>query len=96
MTNSAVDFGVLAFSSLFAMVNPISAAPVFVQMTHAQAERRKVTATRASLAAFVALVLFATAGGAVFAFFGITVPAFHIAGGLLFTLSSLRTLQGLR
>lgn len=90
-----VQFGVLAFSSLFAMVNPISAAPIFVQLTRNRISARKQTAWRASFTALVALALFASAGGAIFAFFGITVPAFQIVGGLLFTISSLRVLQGI-
>lgn len=40
------------------------------------------------------LAVFATAGGAIFSFFGITVPAFQIAGGMLFTLMSLREMNG--
>ncbi len=90
-----VQFGVLAFSSLFAMVNPVSAAPIFVQLTRNRIEKRKQTAVRASFTALVALALFASAGGAIFGFFGITVPAFQIVGGLLFTISSLRVLQGI-
>jgi len=50
---------------------------------------------RASVTSLITLGLFATAGGAIFAFFGITVPAFQIAGGLFFLISSLRVLQGL-
>ncbi|MBI1757302.1 MAG: MarC family protein [Fimbriimonas ginsengisoli] len=97
MTVSApLDFGVLAFSSLFAMVNPISAAPIFVELTRGQERARRRTAWRASLTALTALILFATAGGAIFSFFGITVPAFQIVGGLLFSISSIRALQGLR
>lgn len=90
-----IRFGMLAFSSLFAMVNPISAAPIFVQLTRNQVSRRRQTALRATLTALIAMGLFAFAGGTIFAFFGITVPAFQIVGGLLFTLSSMRVLQGI-
>lgn len=90
-----LEFGLLAFSSLFAMVNPVSAAPIFVDLTRKHHNKRRQTAMKASLTALIALALFATAGSAIFSFFGITVPAFQIAGGLLFTLSSIRTLQGL-
>lgn len=90
-----VQFGFLAFSSLFAMINPISAAPIFVSLTQKRIDGRKKTAVRASLTALITLILFATAGGAIFGFFGITVPAFQIAGGILFLISSLRVLQGL-
>ncbi len=88
-------FGVLAFSSLFAMINPISAAPIFVQLTRRSQDKRKRTAFKASITALVTLGLFATSGGAILSFFGITVPAFQIAGGTVFLISSLRVLQGL-
>jgi multiple antibiotic resistance protein len=84
------DFAVLAFSSLFSIINPISAAPIFVAMT--QRDKRKRAAFRASFAALVTLAVFAIAGGAIFSFFGITVPAFQIAGGLLFVVMSIETL----
>lgn len=48
---------------------------------------------RACLAAIVTLAVFAVAGGAIFQFFGITVPAFQIVGGLLFTTMGLHTLE---
>ena len=87
-------FAVLAFSSLFSIINPISAAPVFVAMTSGltDAERRRA-ALRATLAALATLTVFSAAGGAIFAFFGITVPAFQITGGILFALMSLRALE---
>ena len=88
------QFAILAFSSLFSVISPISAAPLFVAMTagYSEAARRR-TAFRATGAAAAVLALFAIAGGAIFTFFGITVPAFQIAGGLLFTLMGIRTLQ---
>ncbi|MFX8612710.1 MarC family protein, partial [Acinetobacter baumannii] len=48
-----LEFGVLAFSSLFAMINPVSAAPIFIQLTRRREERRKKTALNASLTALV-------------------------------------------
>ena len=88
------QFAALAFSSLFSVINPISAAPLFVALTlgMSPAERRRA-AVRACLAAVAVLAVFAAAGGAIFSFFGITVPAFQIAGGMLFTLLSLREMQ---
>lgn len=90
-----LEFGILSFSSLFAMVNPVSCAPIFVDLTKRHAHKRKQTAMRASLTALLALGLFAVAGGSIFSFFGITVPAFQIAGGLLFAISSIKALQGI-
>src|SRR5690349_16123277 len=87
-------FGFLAFTSLFTVINPISAAPIFVGMTDGSTpgERRKA-ALKASLAAGATLLIFEAAGGLIFSFFGITVPAFQIAGGVLFTMISIRTLN---
>lgn len=88
------SFAVLAFSSLFSVINPISGAPVFVALTDGMtdAERRRA-ALRATLTALATLAVFSAAGGAIFAFFGITVPAFQITGGILFALMSLRALE---
>ena len=87
------QWALLAFSSLFSVINPISAAPLFVALTEGSPARRRATAVRACLAALLILAVFAALGGAIFAFFGITVPAFQIAGGLLFALMSFREMQ---
>ncbi len=88
------SFGFLAFTSLFTVINPISAAPIFVGMTDGlpPPERRK-SALKASLAAGATLLAFEAAGRLIFSFFGITVPAFQIAGGVLFTMISIKTLN---
>ena len=91
---AAGHFALLAFSSLFSVINPISAAPVFVALTPgATAAARRRVALRACLAAFGILALFAAAGGAIFAFYGITVPAFQIAGGIIFTALGIKAVQ---
>ena len=94
LSSRELQFAILAFSSLFSVINPISAAPIFVALTlgMSAAERRRA-AVRACLAAAAVLAVFAAAGGAIFSFFGITVPAFQIAGGILFTMMSLREMQ---
>ena len=86
-------FALLAFSSLFSVINPIEAAPFFVALTPDDPRLRRRAAFRACLAAAVILAVFAATGGAIFAFFGITLPAFQIAGGILFTIMGLTTLQ---
>jgi multiple antibiotic resistance protein len=92
-TSPDQQFAFLAFSSLFSVINPISAAPIFVAMTSDSPALRRRAAFRACLAAAAVLAVFAAAGGAIFAFFGITVPAFQIAGGVIFAALSVRTLQ---
>ncbi len=88
------NFGLLAFTSLFTVINPISAAPIFVGMTDGMLPKeRRTAALKASLAAGAALLIFEAAGSLIFSFFGITVPAFQIAGGVLFTMISIKTLN---
>jgi multiple antibiotic resistance protein len=93
LSSPETQFALLAFSSLFSVINPISAAPIFVAMTSGSPGDRRRAAARACLAAVAVLAVFAVAGGAIFTIFGITVPAFQIAGGLIFALLSIRTLQ---
>lgn len=92
-THAELEFALLAFSSLFSVINPISAAPIFVMLTEGNPEDRRRAALRACLAAALILAVFAAAGGAIFGFFGITVPAFQIAGGIIFAIMSIRELE---
>jgi multiple antibiotic resistance protein len=92
-SSADAKFVVLAFSSLFSVINPIEAAPIFVSMTQGSPGERRRIAVRACLAAALILAIFAATGGAIFALFGITLPAFQIAGGILFTTMGLTTLR---
>src|SRR5260370_42654496 len=83
-TSPDQQFAFLAFSSLFSVINPISAAPIFVAMTSDSPARRRRAALRACLAAAAVLAAFAAAGGGIVAFSGITAPALQIAGGVIF------------
>lgn len=82
-----------SFITLVTMVNPLAVIPSFVALTDRvpRAERARV-ALVASIASIVVLVLFLVAGNWVFQFFGITVPAFQIMGGVIFFTNALRTL----
>jgi multiple antibiotic resistance protein len=73
-----------AFVTLFVTIDPLGLAPLFLGITAgmSRAQRRQI-ALRASLTAFGILLLFALAGTAILTLFGITLPAFRIAGGLL-------------
>jgi multiple antibiotic resistance protein len=72
------------FVTLVALINPISAAAVFVAVTEARtpAEQNEI-ARRASIVAFIALIAFAFAGDALLNALGVKIGAFKIAGGLL-------------
>jgi multiple antibiotic resistance protein len=92
-SSADAKFVVLAFSSLFSVINPIEAAPIFVSLTAGAPNDRRRMAIRASSAAALILAVFALTGGAIFSAFGITLPAFQIAGGILFTTMGLTTLR---
>jgi multiple antibiotic resistance protein len=92
-SSADAKFVVLAFSSLFSVINPIEAAPIFVSLTAGMPGERRRMALRASTAAALILAVFALTGGAIFSAFGITLPAFQIAGGILFTIMGLTTLR---
>ncbi len=92
-SSADAKFVVLAFSSLFSVINPIEAAPIFVSLTEGVRDQRRRMALRASAAAALILAIFALTGGAIFSLFGITLPAFQIAGGILFTIMGLTTLR---
>lgn len=80
-----IRFGILAFTSLIAIVNPVSVIPMFIAMTLAyDRERRMATLRRAIATGFFIMIGFAVLGGLILKFFGITTPAFQIAGGIIF------------
>jgi multiple antibiotic resistance protein len=77
-------FALLAFSSVFIIVNPFSTAPLFVTMTEGDPlAKRQRTAWRAVATAGVTLMLFAVLGDAILRLFSITLGAFQITGGVI-------------
>jgi multiple antibiotic resistance protein len=92
-----VKFSVLALSSIFFLVDPFAALPTFLAVTAgADAKRRRAMARKASITAFVVLTAFALAGQYIFRMFGITLPAFEIAGGVILLLIGLDMLNAKR
>jgi multiple antibiotic resistance protein len=92
-----VRFSVLALSSIFFLVDPFAALPTFLAVTvGADTKRRRQMAWKASLTALVVLSAFAVAGQYIFRMFGITLPAFEIAGGVILLLIGLDMLEAKR
>jgi multiple antibiotic resistance protein len=81
----SLAFLIFAFTSLLAIINPLSAVPIFTALTatYDPAQRRRTVRT-AIVTAFGVLVVFAALGTYILSFFGITTPAFQIAGGIIF------------
>jgi len=96
-TAPLVRFSVLALSSIFFLVDPFAAIPSFLAITQSvDAGRRKRMARKAALTCFIVLTSFALAGQLIFRMFGITLPAFEIAGGLILLLIGLDMLEAKR
>jgi multiple antibiotic resistance protein len=92
-----VRFSLLALSSVFFLVDPFAALPTFLAVTDGESPAKRLkTARKASLTAWVALTFFAVAGTYIFRLFGITLPAFEIAGGIILLLIGLDMLQAKR
>jgi len=80
-----LSFGLFAFTSFLAIINPMGVTPVFLAMTsELSPKQQRRTAFKAVLTAFVVLTIFAFAGRLLFQFFGISVNGFRIAGGVIF------------
>ncbi|HVC19480.1 MAG TPA: MarC family protein [Vicinamibacterales bacterium] len=95
--SAELGFALLAFTSLLAIVNPLSATPMFLALTagYSTAQRRR-TLQRAVVTALLVMVGFALLGRWIFTVYGITINAFRIAGGLIFFGIGLDMLQAKR
>lgn len=92
-----VRFSLLALSSIFFLVDPFAALPTFLAVTSGQDNAKRIrTARKASLTALVILSAFALAGTYIFRVFGISLPAFEIAGGIILLLIGLDMLEAKR
>ena len=83
------------FTSLFTMINPLAAVPLYISLTQSfSSHTRLKVAVIACGTAFVAMVIFAMAGEAIFNFFGINVNALRVVGGVLFFVMGFEMLRG--
>ncbi len=86
---------VLLYGGLFAITNPIGAVPVFLSITHElSSKERKEIATKTALTVVATLFTFALIGQWIFKFFGSSVDAFAIAGGILLFKMAMEMLSG--
>jgi len=82
---SYTEFIVLALTSLLTMMNPISIMPIYSTITEELDDQTsKNIAFKATLSAFLTLILFAFAGHIIFNIFNISVNALRIVGSFLF------------
>jgi len=80
---------------LIAICNPLSTLPVYLSLTEQfSSSQKKRTVLVAALAFVVILILFTFLGEVILQFFGITIQAFRIAGGIYLLLMALAMLRG--
>jgi multiple antibiotic resistance protein len=88
-------FVVNFFVALFALIDPVGNVPLFAAATQgATPAGRRLTAVYIAIFAFLFLGAFYLTGLAILGFFGISMPAFRIAGGILLLLLGLDMARG--
>ncbi len=83
-TSAYIEFFIRAFAGVFVILDPLGACTHFLALTaHQTDEAKRNIVKRTCLVAFGVLIFFTIAGGALFKYFGITLSALKIAGGIL-------------
>ena len=95
MAADYLTFTIGTFIAIFAIVNPIGASTFFVALTKGYTKKlKRRVIDKAVLAATLTLLVFAFLGNYIFAFFGTSIPAFRIAGGILLFSVGFAMIQG--
>jgi multiple antibiotic resistance protein len=91
---SHIAYFFFAFASVFIIVNPVEATIVFISLTPeaSAGERARISLRAASVAFFIA-ILFALTGDLVLRFFGTTIDALRVAGGILLFIMAIDMLK---
>jgi multiple antibiotic resistance protein len=81
---TVLEFALLAITSVFFLVDPFGVIPLFLAVTaDSTSSERRAVARRSAFTCAIVLCSFALAGSLIFKMFGITLPAFKIAGGII-------------
>ena len=88
-------FAINFFVALFALIDPVGNVPLFAAATQgAPPAGRRLTAVYIAAFAFVFMTFFFLTGLGLLRFFGISLPAFRIAGGIVLLLMGLEMTRG--
>ena len=92
--NTELQYLLFCLSTLFTVVNPLGITPIFAAMTEKFSnDDQKRIAQKGILTGSIVLIVFTLLGSFIFRFYGITVEAFQIMGGVIFFRSGLRMLD---
>ena len=93
----SLEFAIATFAAIFAIVNPIGNIPLFTAVTEGYSpELKRKIIIKTCLTTFGVLTGFGVFGQYVFLVYGITIPAFKIAGGILLFSVAFSMMQGQR
>ncbi len=82
------------FAALMAIVNPVGAIPLYINLTADQpVERRRHTCLIAAIATATILIVSLLTGEGVLRFFGISIASFRVGGGILILLMAISMLH---
>jgi multiple antibiotic resistance protein len=91
---AVLEFALLALTSVFFLVDPFAVIPLFLAITEGSPDsERRLLARRSAWTCAIVLSTFSVAGSLIFRAFGITLPAFKIAGGIILLQIGLDMLQ---
>jgi multiple antibiotic resistance protein len=77
-------------AALVAIVNPIGAIPVFINLTSGQnGPQRRRTGFRAAITTLIVLIIVLLSGETLLRFFGISIGSFRVGGGILILLMAI-------
>lgn len=90
-----MELFIYIFAALFSVINPIGTVPIFVGLTEedTKAERSKI-ALKTAINVFIILIISFFIGKYILDFFGISIDALRIAGGLIIVSSGYALLNG--
>ncbi|OGW86483.1 MAG: hypothetical protein A3C35_05350 [Omnitrophica bacterium RIFCSPHIGHO2_02_FULL_46_11] len=92
-----LNFAILSFWSLLVIVDPVGIIPTFLAMTERDTKYDRIRMARlASIVTFFVLFIFSLGGQWLLNAFGVTLPAFKIAGGIVLLKVALDMLQARR
>jgi multiple antibiotic resistance protein len=95
--DNVAQFALVSLTSLLFIVDPVAVVPAYLFITGDEsAEEQRRTAKRACIVMTILLIFFAATGNLLFRAFGITLPAFRTAGGLILWYVAMDMLRGER
>jgi multiple antibiotic resistance protein len=94
-TLSALTFGAQAFVTLFVILDPPGATPIFLALTAGESEKRKRRmAWQGALISLLVIISFAIFGNLLLGYLNISFASLQGAGGLLLLITALGLLTG--